>query len=307
MTWRIHLTNQAIQRLHILAGRSVILAVWTRQNRVHHYDMENGTLLAEHAIPPVPNKPRSSDAWQEFAGQLTGPDIAYYLPFVRTRNTDIHVTDDGKLRLYHLGDDRLFMETDGAEEEIRLVGGKRLLTLALDRALGMLAGLDENLQLHIYQQNIRVGTFDIGLIADSDLRPTVVVSRGGGNIVATDGRRLVVVDPSGTVLRKQELHYYVGRMSASPNGSMIVTSDMESGVIRAYKSDKLTLTHQRFAIDLVMAANQVQLLADLPPIGTAVSALVAHARGEFAFAMSGVVCMSSVEHMDEVPRPKTLL
>ncbi|MDQ7024680.1 MAG: hypothetical protein Q9P44_03895 [Anaerolineae bacterium] len=306
MTWRIHLTNQAIQRLHILAGQPVILSVWTKQNRVHHYDMENGTLLAEDAIPPAPNKARSSHTWQEYVGQLTGPNSAYYLPFIQTRSTDIHVTDDGKLRLYHLSDDRLFMETDGAEEEIRLVGGKRLLTLDLDRALGMFAGLDENLHLHIYQQNMRVGVFDIGLNADADLRPVVAVARGGANIVATDGRRLVVIDPSGTVLRKQELHYYVGRMSASPNGGMIVTSDMESGVIRAYKSDKLTLTHQRFAIDLVIASNQVQLLADLPPIGTAVSALVAHARGEFAFAMSGVVCMSSVEYMDEVPRPNRL-
>ena len=306
MTWRVHLTNQAIQYLHILAGQPAVLAVWTKQNRVHFYDMETGSLIDERLLPPAPNNPRKSDEWQEFAAKLTGPDIAYYLPMVRTRSADIHVTDDGKLRLYHLSDDRLLMEIDDEEYEIKLVGGERLLTLDLDRALGTMAGLDENLRLHVYQQNIRVGAFDIGLQMDADLRPTVVVARGGANIVATDGRRLVVVDTSGTVMRKQELHYYVGRMTASPNGSMIMTSDMEQGVIRAYKSDKLTLTHQRFAIDLVMAASQVQLFADLPPIGTGVSALVAHARGEFAFAMSGVVCVSHIEHMDEVPRPKTL-
>ena len=307
MTWRIHLTNQAIQHLHILAGANPVLAVWTKSNRVHHYDLGSGTLLADYLIPPAPNKPRSSDAWQEFAGALTGPDISYYLPFVRTRSTNIYATDDGKMRLYHLSDDRLFVETDGAEDEIHLVGGERLLTVDLDRALGMIAGLDENLRLHIYQQNIRVGAFDIGLHPDPDLRPAVNVSRGGATIIATDGKRLVVVDSSGTVMRKQELHYYVGRMSASPNGGMVMTSDMEAGVIRAYKSDKLTLTHQRFAIDLVMLASQVQLFADLPPIGTAVSALVAHVHGDFAFAMSGVVCASNTQHMDEVPRPKALL
>jgi hypothetical protein len=194
MTWRIHLTNQALQQLHILAGRSPVLAVWTKRNRVHHYEMESGTLLADHIIPPAPNKPRNSDAWQEFAGKLTGPDISYYLPLVRSRSTDIYATDDGKLRLYRLNDDRLFVETDGAEDELKLVGGERLRTLDLDRALGTLAGLDENLRLHIYQQNIRVGAFDIGLKADADLRPAVAISRGGATIIATDGKRLVVVD-----------------------------------------------------------------------------------------------------------------
>jgi hypothetical protein len=306
MTWRVHLTNQAIQHLHILAGQPTVLAVWTKPNRVHFYDMEKGSLIDERLLPPAPNKARSSDEWQEFTAKLTGPDYAYFLPLVRVAGTDIHVTDDGKLRLYHLSDDRLFMEVDDEEDEIKLVGGERLLTLDLDRALGTMAGLDEKLRLHIYQQNIRVGAFDIGLQLEADLRPAVVVARGGGNIIATDGRRLVVVDTSGTVIRKQELHYYIGRMSASPNGSLIMTSDMEQGVLRAYKSDKLTLTHQLFAIDLVMAASQVQLFADLPPIGTGVSALVAHARGEFAFAMAGVVCVSHLEQMDEVPRPKTL-
>ena len=140
-----------------LGGRPTVLAVWTKPNRVHFYDMEKGSLIDDRLLPPAPNKPRSSDEWQEFTAKLTGPDYAYFLPLVRVAGTDIHVTDDGKLRLYHLSDDRLFMEVDDEEDEIKLVGGERLLTLDLDRALGTMAGLDEKLRLHVYQQNIRVG------------------------------------------------------------------------------------------------------------------------------------------------------
>ena len=156
-------------------------------------------------------------------------------------------------------------------------------------------GLDDNLQLHIYQQNIRVGAFDIGLERDADLRANVIVSRGGSAIYATDGRQIVYVDTGGNVQKRLKTHYYIGQMTASPTGGMVLTSDMESGVLRSYKGDKLILTHQKFAIDLIAESNQVQLMADLPPMGTAISAMTAYSKGIFAFAMSGVVCVDGCE------------
>src|SRR5690606_7959094 len=221
-----------------------------------------------------------------------GADSPYYLPVVRAQNVDILSTDDGALRVYRQRDEQLFMETDGVEDRLALIGGERLISMDLDGALGTFVGLDEKLNLHIYQQNIRVGAFDIGLKRDADLRANVTVSRGGSAIYASDGRRIVYVDTGGTVQRKLETHYYIGQMAASPSGGMVVTSDMESGVLRVYKGDKLILTHQKFAIDLVAAANQVQLMADLPPMGTAISAITAYSKGILAFAISGVVCVT---------------
>lgn len=307
MAWRIHLTNQAIQFLHVLPGRPAVLAVWTRYDRVNFYNLDNGVLLSEYNIPHAPDAERRSERWQQFVGQLTGPERNQYLPYVQTAQGIVHATDDGKLRLYRLSDDRVFIETDGAEEVLQIVQAERFIAVALDRALGTIAALDERCQLHIYQQNIRVGTFDIGLQNDPDLRPAVSISRGGGSITATDGRRLVITDNAGTISKQLETHYYIGRLAISPGGGMVLTSDMENGVLRAYKSDKLTLTHQKFAIDLVAAANQVQLLADLPPTGTAISAMTAFNRGTIIFAMSGVVCVTDVSQFDELPRPKALL
>lgn len=307
MSWRIHLANQAIRRLQILPGKPPVLAAWTHRNRVHFYQLTNGTLLAEKTIPPAPVAPRSSEAWQQFVGELTGPNPQYALPYVRTRTTEIFATDDGKLRVYKLADDTLTMETDGAEEPIELVGAERFLAMDMDRALGTVAGLDETGKLHIYRQNIRVGSFDVGLQAEMDVRLAVQLSRGGSNIYVTDGRQLVSLDANGKVLKTLATHYFVGQMACSPGGGMLVTSDLDAGVLRAYRGETLTLTHQRFGIDLIAHAQQIQLLADLPPMGTAVSALAAYSRGILAFAMSGVVCVSHVEQMDEVPRPKTLL
>lgn len=307
MAWRIHLANQAIQNLQILPTKPPILAAWTSKRRLHYYDLNRGLLLSERVLPSPPKVARTEDDWQSYVAQLTSPENNVYLPYVRMRSTDMYSTDDGKLRLYRDANDRIAMETDGIEEELSIIGGERFISVDLDRALGTVVGLDESLKLHIYQQNIRVGAFELGLENDTDLRPNVVVSRGGGNIYATDGRSLVSADTSGTVLKKLDLHYYVGRMTCSPGGGMVITTDMESGVMRIYRGETLTLTHQKFVIDLVTDATQIQLLADLPPTTTAISAIAAYNRGVIAFAMSGVICVTDVESLDEVPRPKALL
>jgi hypothetical protein len=307
MSWRIHLANQAIQNLHVIPSKPPILAVWTRRNRVHYYDFTNGRLLSEMTLPAAPTGDRTQDAWQAYLAQLVAPETHHHLPYVRAGNgTDIYSTDDGKLHLYCQSDDRLFIATEANEAHVDLGDSQRLISVDLDRALGTMVGLDDACRLHVYQQQTRVGVFDIGLTRAPDLRPTVVVSRGGGNVYATDGQRVVATNTSGQILTTREMHYYIGRMTCSPGGGMVITTDVEAGVMRVYRGEQLTLTHQKFAIDLVAAANQVQLLADLPPVGTSVSALTAYNRGAIGFAMSGVVCVTNVEFMDEIPRPKAL-
>ena len=197
MAFRIHLSNQAIQQLHILPGSRPQLVVWTKRDKAQFYDLEDGTLLNELALPIAPDEARSSEAWLSFLARTKGIDSPYYLPVVRTQLVDIFSTDDGAQRVYYQRDEQLFIETDGVEEKLALVGGEGLISMDLDGALGTFVGLDENLKLHIYQQNIRIGAFDIGLKRDADLRANVTVSRGGSAIFATDGRRLVYVDTGG--------------------------------------------------------------------------------------------------------------
>lgn len=307
MAWRIHLTNQAIQHLHILPSKPPTLAVWSQRRRVYFYNFLNGTPLNERVIPRPPRKPRASEVFQSYITTLTEPDGNFYLPHVPLRRLNIYCTDDGKLRVYVLSEYELYLEVDGSEERLAMGAAESFVALDLDRALGMVVALDATGKLHIYQQSIRVGAFDIGFSAESMVRPSVAVSRGGGSIYASDGQQLVVVDSGGSVRKRLHTHYDIGRMTCSPGGGMVLTSDMQAGVLRAYQGDSLTLTHQKFAIDLVAAATQTQLLGDLPPMGTAISAIAAYSRGRLVFAMSGVVCVTDVTEMDEIPRPKALL
>jgi len=308
MSWRIHLTNQAIQYLHILPGKKPALVVWTRSDRAHFYDLNTGTLLDEYRLPDLPeNTNRRSEEWQAYVGNLYGPDMSVYLPHIQIGATDVYCTDDGKLRLYHTTDGKYHMETDGAETTLAHVPNDGFIAVDLDRALGTFVALDYSRQLHIYQQNIYMGVFDIGLNDDRDSRPHIMVTRGGSSIFASDGHKIVQANINGEVIKTQEVHYRISHMACSPGGGMILTHDIETGVLRVYQGDTLIRTHQKHAIDLVLAANQIQLLADLPPLDTGISAIALHNRGTICFAMSGVVCVSDVSVMDELPRPQRLL
>jgi hypothetical protein len=288
MTWRIHLTNQAIQHLYIMPGKPPVLAVWVRKRHVYFYDLPHGTRLDERTLPRPPRAPRSSEAWQAYLDTLKPPDETHYLPHVPLGSMDIYSTDDGKLRLYRTSKG-LHLAIDHTEDRLPIIDARRFVALDIDRALGTIVALDETGRLHIYRQNLRIGAFDIGLNSDRMLRPAVVVVEGSGHVQHT-----------------LDVHYDIGRMTCSPGGGMVLTADRQSGVLRAYQGDSLILTHQKFAIDLVADATQKQLMADLPPMGTAISAMTAYSRGRLVFAMSGVVCATDVTRMDEVPRPKAL-
>lgn len=307
MAWRVHLTNRAIQQCAILPANPPLLAAWTRRNRVAYFDLLTGAACGEAILPDAPETGHSSEAWQLYAARLTTPDGAAFLPLVRTRHTEIYTTDDGKLRLYRSDRGELLVELEGSASRLEGTAGHEFPAVDLDRTLGTIAALDDTGQLHIWQQDIRIGAFAIGLTPATDLRLHVAVARGGGHIFASDGRRLVLVDSGGHVRKTAEMHYDIGRLACSPEGSMVVTGDTDAGVIRVYHGGTLTPTHQKFAWDLLVAATSLQLLADLPPPGTAIAHLLAYSGGIVTFVIGGVLCTTHLTGMDELPQPRPLL
>ena len=305
MSWRLHLTNQAIQHLDILNGTPSVLAAWSRKDRVAFYDLDSGAALGERTFTDPTVDSRQDDSWQEFVGNLVAPNKAY-LPIVQTDDVHIYTTDDGRMRLYYDNASGLFLENDGKEVTLE-VKADSFQTIALDRFLGLSALLDDSGQLHMYQQHIRVGAFNLDLKTDGDLRYALAISRGGGAIFATDGTSLVITNTSGQVRKRMETHYFIGEMTCSPDGKYVITSDIDTGVLRIYRGTDLTPLYQRFAIDLLASATQVQLIADLPPWQVALSALTINNEGVIAFAMAGVVCVSGIKSMDNLPRPRRLL
>jgi len=304
MAWRVHLTNQAIQRLDILKGKPSLLAVWTRRDRVHCFNLNTGAEVGEQTINGGKSDERKSAAWQVFLKGLTAPNNAP-LPQVRVGGLTILTTDDGLMRLY-ASDGTLSVEIEGKEIPLE-TGGKGVIAVGLDRFLGLVAALDEDGKLHIFQQHIPVGVFDMELDLETGVMPAVVLARGGAAIFVTDGRKIIRTDSGAKSRKVFEAHYFIGRMACSPDGSLLAASDTDNGVIRLYNGKDLTPTHQRHAIDLLAEATQVQLIADLPPENIALSALAVSDKGLLAFAMSGVVCVTEGDQMDALPRPQALL
>ncbi|MDX1993243.1 MAG: hypothetical protein SF029_12695 [bacterium] len=306
MSWRLHLTNRAVQALDILDGQPPLLAAWSRRDRVAYYDLDTGTQIAETVLRTLPKEKRQGEDWQLYLSELVAPNGAF-LPHVRTTGLTIYTTDDGRMHLYYAGDTNLFLYAEGKEIALDVAEAEEFRALALDRFLGLNAALAEDGKLHLYQQHIRVGAFDVDLHLQQDVMPGLAISRGGGSIFVTDGSRIVLTDSSGKPRKTLDTHYFIGKMVCSPSGRHLVTSDLESGVLRVYSGSDLTLLRQRFAVDLLARAEQVQLMADPPPSSVALSALAVDNRGVVAFALGGVICASSITEMDELPRPQKLL
>jgi hypothetical protein len=155
--------------------------------------------------------------------------------------------------------------------------------------------------LHLYQQNVRIGAFDIGLQLQNDLQPNLAIARGSAALYTSDGQQLVMTDVNGEVLMRIDPHHLLGEIACSPDGRWVATSDLETGVIRVYDGATLLPLYQRFAIDLLANATQLQLLADMPPAQVAASALTIGDDGALAFALSGVICVTEVEALDRLP------
>lgn len=303
MPWRIHLTNQAIQNLHILPGKQPLLAAWTQRDRATYFDLETGVEVSEHQHKAVS---RQSDKWAEFLASLVAPNGAY-LPYVRTAQAALYTTYDGKLRLYWMPADQLLLELEGKEVKLEIKNLKApIFALVLDQIMGVIAALDGKGKLHLFQQHISVGSFDLKLNLNEDSQPSLAIAEGGSLIYASDGREMVQVDNSGKIKKRQAVHYFIGRLVCSPDGKRFVTSDPETGVIRVY-DDELQPTHQRHALDLLQDAAQLQLIADLPPFNAAPGSLVIDNKGNIAFNISGVVCVTTLKQLDALPRPQPLL
>jgi hypothetical protein len=304
MVWRLHLSDQSIPYLDILSGNPPLLACWIRHNYVAYYDLKTGNQVGEKFITATGMEDRRGDAWQLFLANLIAPN-GVYLPYVRLEGVTVFLSKDGKLRLYQSGTTDLYMENLG-EETALAIHDDGFVAVGLDRFLGLVAALDRGGDIHIFQQNIKVGVFPTGLTPRSELRASIAISHGGSAVYVCDGETIIRTDSSGKIHKKITSHYPIRQIVCSPNGLILLTHDFENGVIRAYEGATFTPTHQRFGIDLLLEAQPRQLLADMPPRAVTISALDVDDAGHIAFSMSGVICVTHRDRMDSIPRLQSL-
>jgi hypothetical protein len=303
MTWRIHLPHPIIRRIDLLAGEKTVVAVWTQPDRVHYYDQRNGSLLGERVVEKLAFTERQDDRWRIFLNGLVAPN-AVFLPFVRAQGLAIYVTSDGRVRLLQ-SSDKLFLELGGKEAPLHVEKDSPLVALDMDRQSGAVVGVDSTGKLHVFQQRLYAGIYDLGLQVEPDMPLRLLVTDGAKRTYITDGQSLLMIDEMGKVRKRVELHYSPGSWAASPDGKLVAISDVEIGVIRLYDGVTLMPTHQRFAIDLAADARRLNPAAGTQPPTISPSVLSLTSRGVIAFALGALLCVTSATKMRPIPQSQT--
>ena len=299
MSWRIHLTNQAIRDLLILPARQPLLVAWTASDRVEFFDVATGVANGLRQFPPAPaSDDYFGEEWQAVLSLLTDSYGRVSLPRARIRQYRILSSENGDVRLLNTADNRLYLLKEGKARMLHI----SQIPLAVDMhgPSASVAILDAEGSLIIARDGETVESFSIGLNPVSSATAVLVCSQERDHIFASDGQRLVLTDLTGRVIGQRDLHYRLGRVACSPSGNMLATTDNEAGLIRVYNGIELRSTFQRFAQDLIAESQQLQLLADMPPISAAISALALGDNGELAFAVSGMVCLTDVKNMTQL-------
>lgn len=304
--WRLHLSTQPVAAVQILGSDQPLVAVWDNRHKVHYYSqfdaMPSGEQVFDQQQAPTG---LDDDFWREFVGSLRAPNDIY-LPTVYMTGLALYQSRDGRLRLYHFQDGTLILEVEGRHVSLNREQDGRFLIAGLDRALGLCAAFSDQGELHIYQQHIRVGKYDLGLAQGVEARLNLQMPDGLGRLLISDGEQVMMVDSAGRVLHSLTTHYAVGPIAISPNGQHILLGDIDDNLIRVYDGE-LRPVSQKHAIDLMAASRQVQLLASLPGRKAGLSAVDVSDRGTIVFALGGVICVTDVKALDILPQPKPLL
>lgn len=299
MAWRLHLTNQAIRRLEILPGKPrALIAAWTEPLRAFFLDLETGAPMGEKTFAPPDTATFNDERWQQFLTTLTAPGGSH-LARIDTPGAQVFLSEDGATRLYYQPP-QLTLDIQG--KPYTLSTDEPLVAVGYDRVLSLTAALAADGCVHIFQQQTSTGRYPTSLDLSTDLRSSITVPNGGSTIFASDGRTIVGLDSGGTLRHTLTAHYPIQRIRCSPNGRHLVTSDIETNVIRVYDGSTLQPTYQRHAVDLLAAAQPVQLIADLPPSMVALNALVVGGKGRLVFAMHGVICAAEIGELNALPR-----
>lgn len=290
--WRLHVANSAIQHLNIIEGDPAFVAVWMRDGQVTYYELERGAVhgTSKFVLPENPQE------YGPFVQKLKDSKDRR-LTFARVGNMSFWPLENGSVLEYYGGAVvELYKGADTLPQTITF--DVKPSALAIDPESQLVAAVDPKGALLLGKPGGTIKTMKPGLSPNDEMPVSVVVARGGKRLVVSDGTHLIVID-GGKVTAKRELHYTCSLLAIAPDGRRLLTFDSDSGVMRAYVPDDLRLTHQRFVVDILSSADELQLIgfAELPPMNAAVSAMAIDTNGVFAFAVSGQLCAASVNHL----------
>lgn len=301
MTWRVHLANSAVRLLEALPASRPQLAAWAAPLRLKVFDMADGATLDERTVPPFPALSAPPELWERYQEDALRLPNGLLLTHLQLAQRVLYLTRDGAQRLHWDGSGALTFIDDQEALALEAPNVKRWGAVDFDRDLGYTAAIAEDGTLYVFERDVFKGCYDVGLQPADDRRCYVSIRRGQ-HLYASDGQVLVAVGADGTVRKRQLLPYRVAHLAVSDDGQRLALVDYEDGIVRLYRGADLQLTHQRFAIDLILEAVPRQLVEELPPPMTAVGSLALTDGGWVAFSMGGMVCSAHQDALTALPR-----
>lgn len=298
--WRLHLANRTIRQLNILSGIPDLLAVWFRWNAVAYYDLISGAVIEDTDLDIPDSTEFESLEWQNFSASLRAPN-QLPLPCVEIPTVTIYSVQDGTNKLYHTRANELIFQQNTTTSQIDVSPISSIYALAFDTFKANYSILDSKGSLHIFSKDQYLSCVDLGIDVQTVNHIHLCMAQGGQTIVINADNLLLICDGTGKIKYREHLPNPVQNLACSDSGRYIVTSDIDTSVLRVYETLTMRQTHQRFAVDLIAAATQLQLMADFPPISAAVNALTINDHGIIAFAIHGVICVSHLSHMTKIP------
>jgi hypothetical protein len=300
MYWQLHLASQPLRSLHLLSGRPSLLAVRASREQVNFYDLNTGAQYDDLHVDldvldnDMPEERRTS------LEALRAPN-GEYLPYLELNASDLHISEDGQLRLIHDYNAGLTLENGLQSVPLDIPNNQAIKHVSLDRDLGTIAALTEQNVLHIYQQQTRMNTISL-----ANTPMTLFISTGGEFVLLVEPGNLRRLDTAGKVLRTAEIHYTVGPVAMSPDGNWLMVGDADHQLLRLYNRD-LILIRQQHGVDLLSRARPVQLFVDVPTPSAPLAALDITNEGVFSFAVAGILCTAHIDLMTELPQTRLLL
>lgn len=301
--WRLDVCDHPVHDVQLVGGDPPLVAVWLTDQSVQFYDVQHGAFYGMLDVMPAPNGDPGGETWRSFLDTLRAPNGAFF-PVVNARQTAIHTSRDGRVHLYHHRDRGLTLGIDGDLFPLEH-GGNSMLAAALDRELATVGGLSADNRLHVYQQHVYLGAYDIDAAFDGAV-PVVLLPDAAGLVIIATASALMACDTAGQVQERQRLPFTVGAASCSPDGNLIALVDREQGMIRVYDAG-LRLTHQQHALEVLEHAAPLQLLAGLPVADAVPEALGIDDDGRLVFAVDGIVCRTHLDALTPLPQPRSLL
>jgi WD40 repeat protein len=303
-SWWVHLANHSVRGLALVQGQSpAMLAAWIRPDTIELFDLSTGTSQGTVTINKAPHQ-----SWGDFLSNLSlnGQVIP---PIIHHEHETLFISADQKVYLHQTQSHQLrFYDGDYSRGLFSRSDDQLIQQVAFEPVEKITALLDTDANLHIFRRDQLVQKTPITISKELGITPPhIALTQGGDMIYISDGQSILRLDAQTQEQKRLPVDFSIRQMACSPDGRYVVVNDSDHGVIRVYTGDTLTPSYQRFAIDLVAQSKQVQLLADLPPVFVAPTTLACNNAGTVAFSMAGVICVSHITFMDNLPRARQIL